>query len=499
MDEPPQAPHPSGLSFDSQQFTSVSAWATDATGNAIRAYINENETQAAVLSQAPSNSMIPPWDGVSITSTTSTGNVYEPAYLEDLVKFKLYDQDFVARPMNPDDIIDDVVEAGEALEIAGTERGAGDNYVYANGRTFAYPQHERVYFIGTFHEDFHLKDGFADPNESWTGEKEQFNFPEPGKQYPENTSAADDADGVVNPKGIRGVSEDKRWGDQLFYAYGRKFSWSAGPQLGDGGAFGEFNYGNGYTENLITESGGMSDTITGYSSHKDKWDNTSTWNPSAAGGVAGALGIANKWVGTGIVSNIMFWESKASPDGLKGATQLDPAITLADKTFGHTYSYHMGLAIGIHEGNSISRTYGHTEDMVEGDSEIVVKGDSYDTTYGSTSSMFLGAKHEITMGIDNEMKLALDNTIHVGIETGIQLAGFLKFTAGFGVDVTVGPIFEGKQFDAEAAIGKLETKITKIENTQVVLKNRTTTMDNTVTELRSLALHLGSCGLFLQG
>jgi len=420
-----------------------------------------------------------------------------------------------------------------------TDRGAGDNYVYANARTFAYPQHERVYFIGTFHEDFHVKDDFTDPMLSWTGKREVFYFPVPGgdaNQLKEDASGNVilDSDGnpvfkeesEVNPNGVRGVSEDKRWGDQMFYAFGRSFNWSAGKQMGAGGAFGAFNYGNGYTENLITESGGtvvgdsteVSEAIKKYRNHKDNWNFTDTWTPSSPGGVAGALGIANKALGfvashvnyavdaaTGVISTVVasvtesidkesptfkpaweFWGSRADPEGIKGATHLHPGITTAEKTFGHTYSYHMGLAVGIHEGNTMTRTYGDTEDVVEGDSESVVRGDSYSTIYGATSSVFLGTKSELTMGIDSEIKLALDSTILVGgsfemtlvAKSEIDIASKLKTKTAPEIKsnptadiATLASVIQNTMAKVEKVTAEIKKCDAKIDKNSIVLAN----------------------------
>lgn len=466
IENPPPAPDPTALGtrYINEGATQASVNGTPAT-----------PTATAIPPAPPTNSMIPPWTGKPLNEPIPT-----QAYDVALIKFRKYDKDFNGEVMTNADLKDQP----NLMEVS-TDRNAGDNYVYANARTFAYPQHERVYFIGTFHEDFHVKDDFIIPNDdgtynSWTGISEQFNFPAPGTKYPDDTNPIEDSDATVNPSGIRGVSEDKRWGDQMFYAFGRSFNWCAGKQMGDGGAFGIFNYGNGYTENLITESSGTSDTISGYKDHKDRWDFTSTWTPSSPGGVAGALGIVNKFAGvitTGVdyargfllavyARNAEFLKTKPSPVGLKAATHLDPAITLTDKTFGHTYSYHMGLAVGIHEGNTITRTYGNTEDMVEGDAESVVKGDSYSTIYGATSGMFLGTKNEVTMGIDNEMKLAADTTFLLGGQ--FELFAGLKLETNLNATLKLGwsPEFERKGFGIQKADTELNNRLAKIDSTQ---------------------------------
>jgi len=458
LENPPPAPHPTVQGV---------------------AYINENESEATL---PPTTSMIPPWDGLPMDAAS-------PAYDEALIKFKKYDKDFNVRSMVDNDLDDEIDEgrAIDALEVS-TDRGAGDNYVYANARTFAYPQHERVYFIGTFHEDFHVKDDFMNPSESWTGVREQFNFPAPGEQFPEREldgngdpireDPSTSSDAVVNPTGIRGVSEDKRWGDQMFYAYGRSFNWCAGTQMNPdpaqfdsegnelkGNAFGVFNYGNGYTENLITESGGTSehpdfplqdlkdkmeyDAVNGWSPADDVFGTYSGWPGFAAKAVGWVHG-GIKWV-FDYPQNIIHTRHLPT-DELRNARRLFPGDTVAEKTFGNTYSYQAGLAVDIHEGHSISRNYGDSEEVVAGDANSVVHGDSYSTkvgnnngfTLGSSSEIFCGNKLELLMGtdtelklaVDTEIKIAMDNTFHLGLVIGYQAAGFFNLTTGIGIDKT---------------------------------------------------------------
>lgn len=251
------------------------------------------------------------------------------------------------------------------------------------------------------------------------------------------------SDKDVNPDGVRGVSEDKRWGDQMFYAYGRLFSWSAGKQMGEGGAFGTFNYGNGYAENLITEQGGtvvgdssdVSDEIKAYRNHRHNWDFSSGWSP----------GVWDRWLP--FIGVVLYEE----PEIMK-VKELDPSKTIAEKTFGHTYSYHMGYAVNIHEGHSASRTYGDTDDVVYGDSNSVVAGDSESVTFGDSESvtygttreifhgnkreLLLGADTELKLAVDTEIKLAMDSTFHLGFVIGYQAAGFFNLTTGIGIDKT---------------------------------------------------------------
>lgn len=365
--------------------------------------------------------MLPPWTGVPLTQAEIDDAT--PAYYESLIKYKFYNENFEARDMVTDD-----------LELVSTDRGAGDNYGYANGRTFYYPQHERVYFIGTFHEDFHVKDEFMDATRSHTGEVERFSFPAPGANHTVANTPWNSTDEVINPQGIRGVSEDKRWGDQMFYAWGRSFNWSAGAQLGGstvGGAFGQYNYGNGLTENLIMHTGGTASSL-GYDSIcKDQMVyQADGWGPSPSGGMAGFIGVvaqglgsANEWL-KGAIDKAQEWTGERSAiEDIGDARKLYPGTTSVEKTYGGTYSYHLGFAVDIHQGHSVSKTYGDSEEMVEGDSESVVHGDSYETVIGTSNSFFMGAKSEIAFSVDSEIKLALDSTVQLGGVIEVEIAG----------------------------------------------------------------------------
>ena len=79
--------------------------------------------------------------------------------------------------------------------------------------------------------------------------------------------------------------------------------------------------------------------------------------------------------------------------------------------------------------------------------------------------MTVGTDTEIKLASDTEIKCAADNTFHFGIETGIQIAGFLKFTGGVGIDKTSMNFGLG-EFDAEKAVTELKSSVAEIKNTQ---------------------------------
>jgi len=199
-------------------------------------------------------------------------------------------------------------------------------------------------------------------------------------------------------------------------------------------------------------------------------------------GGGGLLGVvaagARVGIAAGVDGLIETGSELAETDGLK------PGSTSAEKTFGHTYSYHMGFAVDIHEGHSVSRTYGNSDEFVSGSQESVTQGDSISTTFGVTSEAYLGSKYEfnlatsdgMTIGLSNEIKLSADTSIHIGMESAFQFAGLLKFCLGAGVDITKGPIVEGNEAEVKASaakISKIEADIVKntahIEKTEVKL------------------------------
>jgi len=387
------------------------------------AFINENETEATL---PPSTSMIPPWDGLAISSAS-------PAYDDALIKFKKYGPDFTATDMTNAD-----------LGLVSTDRGAGDNYVYANARTFAYPQHERVYFIGTFHEDFHVKDGFMDPNESWTGTREQFNFPAPGAQFPDGTDAQTDSDATVNPDGIRGVSEDKRWGDQMTYAFGRQYNWSGGE--GEGGSFEVINYGNGTTENLINSSGGRFSDIAD-AGDAPNWDK---FKESAA------CPSPDRPAGTAI-------DIYGARDYEKRFVDGGDALAAYEFVVGNTYSYQSGHDLDVNDGESDSWTFGNSRDYVYGHSGSWTNGDSISHVLGSSTDMLAGNSNSLTIGETND--------VFVGVSTSTTLAAKLEFELSATQGINAAKDFRADLFEDKVTAKSNKALINKLENSVKDIKN----------------------------
>jgi len=464
-------------------------------------YVNDGGDQET----APTRSMLPPWT-VELEDTAPPG-IDDP----QLIKFGLYNDSYV--PIVDDVLTTTINEETNKLNQVNTDRGSGDTYVYASGRTFAYPQHERVYFIGTFHEDFHVKDDFITANadetfNSWTGIREQWNFPEPGGKYPTDTDPTTDLDVIVNPEGIRGVSEDKRWGDQMNFAYGRSFNWGGGPALGGGatGSFAVYNYGNGYTENLHTLMGGTSDDDDfEYKDQKDKWTYTEGWKPGTTYNMASALApiaiglkaamsypILGAAAAPELIWKLISKYAHESRSDLAEAWTIKPSNTAVEKTFGHTYSYQMGLAIDIHEGNSISKTYGHCVEEVDGNTESLTWGDNLSTTMGSSSEVFMGSKYEFNLGTADSLTVGFLNEIKLSAETATHLGAKLETFWGAQLGLKMGP---DTQLGTETlAFWNLKGDIatTDLNDKIVALEKKTTMLNNAAIDLSKKTIKLDS-------
>lgn len=351
---------------------------------------------------------------------------------------------------------------------------------------------------------------------------EVFHFPGPGGDGTQPADPDDLADGEklrFAPNRVRGVSEDKRWGDQMNYAWGRVFNWGGGPELGSGMAGGEYNYGNGYTENLILHQG-FTSTSLGYRDSIHSKDELNTdelddngWSPSPTEGMSGFLGVVakhmhipNDWLKKNIdlsdwvegklqqaaryildnklSGNLDHYLSRIFPEHVRDdiikqqseAAKLFPDTTTVERTYGGTYSYHLGFAVDIHQGNSVSKVYGDQEEMVDGDSESVVKGDEYTTvvgnsnnfTLGNTSGILIGGQEEITLGEEFEFHGTLKQEIALGNVSEIFL-GF-KQDLVFSLDLELGyaPAIKWRQSPtieklSSAKIVADEARIDKVE------------------------------------
>jgi len=418
-----------------------------------------------------SRSMLPPW------SIATTDDQYDETAVNNpqLIKFGLYNETFVP---TVDDTTTSVNEEADKLSKVSTDRGSGENYVYANARTFAYPQHERVYFVGTFHEDFHLKDDFTNSAASYTEQKEVFHFPAPGGDADQDENSKEED---INPTGVRGVTEDRRWGDQMFYAWGKLYSWSGGE--GDGGSFEVINYGNGTTENLINSSGGrFSETIGDDSDDHFNMLNETAKSP-AADRPAGT--VPNPYTARNYEALLKNDENGSGTSG----------NALYEYTIGSTYSYHKGFSLDVKKGNSDSWTWGDSRDYVYGHSCSWVNGDSRSDVLGSSTDMLAGNANSLTIGETTDLFLGVRMAFEVS--GGLNLRGGPMFTLDVGETEIGGNKLEAKVSKLEKSLTKLESTTADIQdkqvfmqNTQTVLKNRTVTIVKDQTKLENRVLSL---------
>lgn len=315
----------------------------------------------------------------------------------------------------------------------------GDQYNYIEGNIYNWGADFTIGFGNDYEEIHEREDNLANEAFDITNNMNILQLTRAdGSDYSEWT---DGEDGLV----------EKTWGDKCDFHEGREFNWSSGQGLGDGGALEIFNYGNGYTENLINSSKGTSKDLTSAETkHHDKWKDDAEF--------------------TAHVGNIS-----------------------VEKTFGRTYTYQNGYSVDVKVGTSKSYTYGDARDYVDGDSfeEIngvsnsTVNGDSHETINGHQTSMIFGSSSEIRhgaksemqmgaastmiLGADSEIKLSLSNEMHVGISVGFEVAGFLKGTGGFGIDHTSARM-DGSKVEMKSTGVVLGSGATKLEDVGLVLK-----------------------------
>jgi type VI secretion system VgrG family protein len=436
-------------------------------------YINENMLSKDVDTTiaASSLTMIPPWEGLDLSN---------PAYDHTLIKFKLYGSDLIAKAMSSDHISDENDEGFDATkgdkdhasyentyEAVSTDRGAGDNYVYANGRTFAYPQHERVYFIGTFHEDFHVKDDFMDKSLSWTGKVEQWNFPAPGKDYPAGKAGDTHTNAEVNPKGIRGVSEDRRWGSQMTYAYGASYNWGGGDEICGAGV--AVNYGNGITEDLINSTGGRFKDVVATA----KTDDRPEAEHSDMFKSLGKSPAPDRAAGT--VPNPYTPRDYAKKFVKNNDKDVSAAYAYVD---GNTYSYQCGHDLDVNVGESDSWCYGDSRDYVFGHSSSWVNGDSISYTLGSSTDMLFGNSNSMAIGFTTDTFVGLKTETFVGGVFNIEIAGET------GISVTAVSYLKNRQDDITAKDNKAALDISEaaLNKTITGLKN----------DIKALSVHVSA-------
>jgi|GEM_PF-785258 len=368
-------------------------------------------------------------------------------------------------------------------ELAGNyliERRAGDLYRWTEGNEFIYGA-DNVYNFGNGHEEFHVNEDGIDFN------KEFFAVPRGELPSPNlglipqirnarghlKTAEGDQYDWGDDTRIIDPENQmvEMKWGDEFSYHHGRRFDWSSDPA--------DYNFGNGYTENLLNS-------------------NTEEINATHV-------------------------HDKATPGGPKFGTidgdlvkGLVAGSISAEKTIGDSYSYRKGKSLDVVVGDSESYMFGNTRDKIVGNSHTSVQGNSdeiitgnsnsvvngnafsrvwanTDTiVYGATSEIFLGGTSDIMVGGDSTVFVSLSTEIHVGINVEIDI--------GPSISVSVGPHIEveklgltTKAVEMDALVTKIDTIATSVDALGTELAKKGASIDAAVIKIQqTVSVHLMS-------
>ena len=270
----------------------------------------------------------------------------------------------------------------------------------------------------------------------------------------------------------------------MFYAYGNLYTWEEGSA--EGGLMARYNYKGHYVENFYAAFGGMIEGANGTIIPKitDTGDLALVYTYST--------GKHNYWKTTkrGTFATRDY-------DELKEGKFIDPKWSEIEKKFGPSYDYHLGFAMDIHEGHSYAETWGDDEEIRHGNKTETHYGNKTETHHGdlrshhdgSVNETFHGASVSSFMGVKSENYLAGTNEFYLGFQTGITLAGFLRYTGGFGID---------------RASGRINSESVNLEDTRAKIKKGLVSVDKNAAKLTKCqarlnngAVHLVRTGLWL--
>jgi type VI secretion system secreted protein VgrG len=298
-------------------------------------------------------------------------------------------------------------------------RRYGDEYKFIDGNTYVW-DNEKMFCFGNDYEEIHeSEDDLATEVFNMEAAMQSIGTHPTGGDY---SGWEDGGDGLT----------EKTWGDKAEFHQGRSFNWSGGE--GPGGSLETYNYGNGYTENLLEKSGGTAAS----NSLTTKHDDHTTFSE----------------IDPGISSIEKSWGNAYSySEGFSADVKVGNAKS---KTYGDTDDYMLGNAISVTSGNSTETVTGNSNSTVNGDStedvtgfsksivhghsDSMTYGNSSDICHGATNDMQMGASNSMFFGVSNSMAISLNNDMQIGFDIGFQLAGHLKITAGFGIDRSAGRI-----------------------------------------------------------
>jgi type VI secretion system secreted protein VgrG len=365
-----------------------------------------------------------------------------------------------------------------ATELSGNyviERRIGDLYKWTGGNEYIYGG-DNVYDFGNSHDEFHINESGIDEN------AEAFSIP----VFRNARGTSETPDGTMYNWGddTRAIDSqnqmvEMKWGDEYAYHHGRRFDWCSDPA--------DYNFGNGYTENLIN-------------SNEETINDTHIHDKAVPGGPLFAT----------INGSLV--------------TGLEAGSIATEKTIGNSYGYTKGNSLEVSVGDSESYTYGNSHDItngnaheeVNGNSTSHVRGTSVSTYHGATEDKFMGAASTLTFGVSSEISLAVSSSIQVGASNDMFLGLKTDLCVSAGFEMAVGPmneLFAGPAVDTKMAgeikalmgpeitiaTTALDTKITDIKTNVSNINNKVTEISSGMSFIQTKATTLRSGATVIDG
>ncbi len=307
------------------------------------------------------------------------------------------------------------------------KRQYGDQYCYTEGVIYNWGADYTINF-GNDYEENHESDD-ADITHA-----QQFHLTSKMQSLGSTFSDRDYSGWVDGQDGL----VEKNWGDKLEFHEGRLFAWSGGQ--GPGGSLQTYNYGNGYTENLLEPINGdyqgtSADLPANKKEHHDEYTNHSEIN-----------------------------------DNLGSAS--------LELTFGPTYSYQNGFSLDVKVGDAKSYTWGDSREEVHGDSDSevhgnsneVIRGNQNSNVWGRNDEQFMGGSSEIYLAGKAEIGLAAELSMTAGLKTDLRLAGEFELFAGAKIGLSLAADMEVTGISIGAKGIEIAAEGVKLENANAELK-----------------------------
>ena len=321
-------------------------------------------------------------------------------------------------------------------------RRYGHEYIYVDGNTYKW-DNEKAYSFGNDYEEIHERVDSADT--------ESFDMQTPMRTVGTHPTGGDYSTWEDGGDGLI----EKSWGDKCEYHEGRAFCWSGG--AGPGGSLETYNYGNGYTENLLECSGGTA-ASNGLDTSHDSYT-TATYKTNT----------------------------------------IDPSNSTIEKTWGNAYSYTNGYSADIKVGDAMSEVYGDSKETIHGAADNKVMG--------ATSDMFLGAKNEMCVNAANSMTVGLTNDLFIGGKIDTTLAVVMEISAGVKIEANGAAEMELKvvngklklcEMDSTTA-ASLSTVTTALKNNLTAIKATGVSIQSGATEIKNKAVAMKNAAIQMLG